>query len=90
MFPQAPLRSRTVGFPESGSDLGFAMQVFPSLRRIKCGLTYTPPDHGLPHTPSSYQWLLLDDQFTIAEAAKYPEFLRLTTGITVLSEPCLA
>ena len=21
-FPQAPLRSRTVGFPESGSDLG--------------------------------------------------------------------
>jgi hypothetical protein len=23
-FPQAPLRSRTVGFPESGSDLGSA------------------------------------------------------------------
>ena len=22
-FPQAPLRSRTVGFPESGSDHGF-------------------------------------------------------------------
>ena len=25
MFPQASLRSRTVGFPESGSDLGIAM-----------------------------------------------------------------
>ena len=22
-FPEAPLRSRTVGFPESGSDLGY-------------------------------------------------------------------
>jgi len=30
------------------------MQVFPSSKRIKCGLTYTPLNHGLPHTPSSY------------------------------------
>jgi hypothetical protein len=29
MFPQAPLRSRTVGFPESGSDLGFPVAAFP-------------------------------------------------------------
>lgn len=34
--------------------------------------------------------MLLDNQFTIAEAAKCPEFLRLTAGITILSEPCLA
>ena len=32
-FPQAPLRSRTAGFPRSGSDLGFPSWVFPGSRR---------------------------------------------------------
>src|SRR6266581_469308 len=34
-FPEAPLRSRTIGFPESGSDLGFPSQAFPLARRLK-------------------------------------------------------
>lgn len=39
MFPQAPLRSRTVGFPESGSDLGSTSQAyaFPFLIKLKHG-----------------------------------------------------
>ena len=39
MFPQAPLRSRTVGFPESGSDLRSTSQayVFPFLIKLKHG-----------------------------------------------------
>ena len=28
-FPQAPLRSRTVGFPESGSDPGLSSRCLP-------------------------------------------------------------
>jgi hypothetical protein len=30
-FPQAPLRSRTVGSPESGSDLGFSSYGLPDM-----------------------------------------------------------
>jgi hypothetical protein len=41
--PKAPLRSRTVGFPESGSDLGFPLEVFPIPLRLKRWLAYTPP-----------------------------------------------
>ena len=40
-FPQAPLRSRTVGFPESGSDLGFPSWAFPVARGLSAG-THTP------------------------------------------------
>ncbi len=46
--PKAPLRSRTVGFPESGSDLGFPLEVFPIPLRLKRWLAYTPPGLGLP------------------------------------------
>ena len=47
-FLQAPLRSRTVGFPESGSDLGSPPEAFPMPTRLKCWPTYTPPAIGLP------------------------------------------
>ena len=52
MTPQAPLRSRTVGFPESGSDLGSARisrePVFPGRRRLKRWHASTPGRHGWP------------------------------------------
>ena len=51
-FPQAPLRSRTVGFPESGSDLGFPPEVFPKHVRLKRWLAYTPTCFGLPQGSS--------------------------------------
>src|SRR5919198_14899 len=47
-FPQAPLRSRTVGFPEYGSDPGFPLQAFPTLRKLKRWLAYAPLSAGLP------------------------------------------
>ena len=47
-FPQAPLRSRTVGFPESGSDLGCPPTAFPYAVRLKCWLMSTPAMFGLP------------------------------------------
>src|SRR5262249_19230054 len=37
-FPQAPLRSRMVGFPESGSDLGDAHKTFPMSAEFKCSV----------------------------------------------------
>ena len=40
-FPQAPLRSRTVGFPEYGSDPGFPLTAFLNMRKLKRWLTYT-------------------------------------------------
>ena len=40
-FLQAPLRSRTVGFPESGSDLGCLPIAFPVRGRLKRWLAYT-------------------------------------------------
>src|SRR6266567_158107 len=47
-FPQAPLRSRTVGFPEYGSDPGFPLKVFPNMRKLKRWLASTPLIAGLP------------------------------------------
>ena len=45
-FPQAPLRSRTVGFPESGSDPGFPLRAFPPVVRFKRRLAYAPTSDG--------------------------------------------
>jgi ABC-type nitrate/sulfonate/bicarbonate transport system substrate-binding protein len=47
-FPRAPLRSCTVGFPQYSSDLGFPPEAFPTQRRLKRWLAYTPPRVGLP------------------------------------------
>ena len=47
-FPQAPLRSRTVGFPEYGSDPGFPLKVFLHMRKLKRWLAYTPLISSLP------------------------------------------
>ena len=41
-FPQAPLRSRTVGFPQPGSDLGFPSWAFPDSRRSSSTDIHTP------------------------------------------------
>jgi len=46
-FPRAPLRSRTVGFPESGSDLGFPPEVFPTRTWLKRWHASTPVRGGL-------------------------------------------
>ena len=47
-FPQAPLRSRTVGFPEYGSDPGFPLTAFLNMRKLKRWLAYTPLISSLP------------------------------------------
>jgi hypothetical protein len=47
-FPQAPLRSRTVGFPEYGSDPGFPLKAFRNTRKLKRWLAYTPLLSRLP------------------------------------------
>ncbi len=47
-FPQAPLRSRTVGLPESGSDLGLSSHGLPEARRLKRWLVSTPHHSSLP------------------------------------------
>ncbi len=45
-FPEAPLRSRTVGFPESGSGLGsarhFSGRAFPQRAKLRCWRTLRP------------------------------------------------
>jgi hypothetical protein len=41
-FPEAPLRSRTVGFPESGSGLGFPTRACPPAVRFKRCLASAP------------------------------------------------
>ena len=45
-FPEAPLRSRTVGFPESGSGLGsaryFSERAFPQRAKLRCWHTLRP------------------------------------------------
>ena len=55
-FPEAPLRSRTVGFPESGSDLGFPSRAFPASARFKRWHASARPFTGSP-VPSSPLWL---------------------------------
>jgi len=47
-FPRAPLRSRTVGFPESGSDRGFPLSAFTVAGELKRWRAYTPPSIALP------------------------------------------
>ena len=44
-FPQAPLRSRTVGFPKSGSDLGMSSGGLPNLGVVDV-LTHLRPCPG--------------------------------------------
>ena len=52
-IPQAPLRSRTVGFPQSGSDLGFPSWACPDARRSSSPDLHTPRHAGLPANSSS-------------------------------------
>ena len=49
VFPQAPLRSRTVGFPQSGSDRDFPLQVFPRSSRSSSADTHTPRRRWFPY-----------------------------------------
>ena len=48
-FPQAPLRSRTAGFPRSGSDLGFPSWVFPDSQRSSSTDIHTPRQRWFTH-----------------------------------------
>jgi hypothetical protein len=52
-FPQAPLRSRTVGFPEYGSDPGCPLKVFLHMRKLKRWLASTPLIPSLPSGSSA-------------------------------------
>jgi hypothetical protein len=52
-FPQAPLRSRTVGFPEYGSDPGFPLKVFLYRRKLKRWPAYAPLPSRLPSGSST-------------------------------------
>lgn len=61
-FPQAPLRSRTVGFPQSGSDLGFPLGAFPVVAMLKCWLTSTPLTPVCPQTRPRFEGRLLSAQ----------------------------
>ena len=61
-FPQAPLRSRTVGFPQSGSDLGFPLGAFPVVAMLKCWLTSTPLTPVCPQTRPRFEGRFLSAQ----------------------------
>ena len=61
-FPQAPLRSRTVGFPQSGSDLGFPLGACPVVAMLKCWLTSTPLTPVCPQTRPRFEGRLLSAQ----------------------------
>jgi hypothetical protein len=61
-FLQAPLRSRTVGFPQSGSDLGFPLRAFPVEAMLKCWHTYTPLTLVYPQTRPRFEGRFLSVQ----------------------------
>ena len=51
-IPQAPLRSRTVGFPQSGSDLGFPLRGLPCRSDAQVLAHVHPAYAGLPTNSS--------------------------------------
>ena len=53
-FPEAPLRSRTVGFPESGSDLGFSPPGLPARAEAEALNRMHPCTRGLPGGSSTH------------------------------------
>lgn len=76
-FPKAPLRSRTVGFPESGSDPGSPPQAFPRGVWLKRWRAYTPDTAGLlvpyPRYGKSAFLGTVSEHRSPIGAAKYPE-----------------
>ena len=68
-FPQASLRSRAAEFPRLGSDLGIALQAFPTAVKLKGWHTYTPP---LPVCFAGWSlwWLIPVSQLTDPVTAK--------------------
>ena len=71
-FPQASLRSRAAGLPRLGSDLGIALQAFPTGVKLKCWHTYTPP-LLVCFAGWSLWWLIPVSQLTDPVTAKRPE-----------------
>jgi hypothetical protein len=71
-FPQASLRSRAAGFPRLGSDLGLALQAFPTTAKLKCWHTYPPPPL-VCFAGWSLWWLIPVTQLTDPVTAKCPE-----------------
>jgi hypothetical protein len=77
-FPQAPLRSRTVGFPQAGAALGCPLVAFPYRAKLKRCPTYPPARSGwlpraLPCSPAL-------QGLGTPEAAQCPEPLCPWTG----------
>src|SRR6516164_3035190 len=71
-FPQASLRSRAAGFPRLGSDLGIALQAFPTTAMLKCWHTYTPR-WLVCFAGWSLWWLIPVAQLADPVTAKCPE-----------------
>jgi len=77
-FPQASLRSRTAGFPQSGSDLGCPAPPAHGVRNAPPDSEHAPHSRGLPaqFVPSlrtRQSWLKVQGR---PGTAKCPEFLR--------------
>ena len=91
-FLEAPLRSRTVGFPESGSDLGCIPEAFPTRMKLKCWHMYTPLRIGLPSdlVPNLRAKALRLSVRTLLRTAKCPEPLcrRLVLPSIAASPAC--
>lgn len=81
-FSVAPLQSRTVGFPESGSDLGNHIQAFPYNRRLKCWYTYSPITCRF--TSMLVLNILYSSVSITLELPKCPEALRPMRGVTLI------
>ena len=91
-IPQAPLRSRTVGFPQSGSDLGFPLRAFPRPRRNSSADTHTPRLRWSTHklVPAS---TVTSPRLCVRESPwdrQVPRAPLLHTGVTVMEEASCA
>lgn len=82
-FPQAPLRSRTVGFPQPGSDLGFPSSAFPDGDEAQVPTYVHPAPTGLPmiSSPHFQQPDLGTESEDHLGTAKYPEPLCYTPAL---------
>jgi hypothetical protein len=83
-IPQAPLRSRTAGFPRSGSDLGFPSWAFPIPQRSSSTDIRTPRSRWFTHklVPRCESGLVLGSASEgHSGAAKCPEPLCCTSAL---------
>jgi hypothetical protein len=92
-FLQAPLRFRTVGFPESGSDLGSTTHLaFPMPETLKCSVHIHATIHRFAKRARSYPVLESQDEVSSPgefrpEALSEP-YLNLSAHTAPAMEPC--